>query len=203
MKRWLILMLTCCTAAGAGCSGITVGAYSRFDRGRRLESIAVIAHNQTKADRYQMWAWTKKRPRVVPVDNFQEQICSSLAAKTSLRILPPEAVNDALGKLGLEGRSVLSREEMREFAGLTGADAILFADVTFYLQNYLFYKTFGVTEITMRLVGLPDGNLLWGEKGRNIALFITTDSSLDKMRDKMLLQLAKKLEGDRAMAVAM
>jgi hypothetical protein len=53
-------------------------------------------------------------------------------------------------------------------------------------------------EITMRLVGLPDGNLLWKAYGRNFAMFITTDSSLDKVREKMIVQLAQKLESDRS-----
>jgi hypothetical protein len=198
MKRTPVFILMALTALSAGCSGISSVGYSRSDRGRGVQRIAVIAHNLSTADRYKMWAWTKKRPRVVPMDNFPEQIVSSLSGKTSIQIIPPDAVNAALQKLNLQNRPVLGRNEMLAFRELTGADAILFADVTFYLQNYLFYKTFGLVEITMRLVGLPDGNLLWKAYGRNFAMFITTDSSLDKVREKMIVQLAQKLESDRS-----
>jgi len=198
MKRTVLSILASAVALSAGCSGISSVGYSRSDRGRGIQRIAVIAHNQTIADRHQMWSWAKKKPRPLPVDTFPDQVVSSLAPKTSVQIIPLDAVNAALEKLNLEGKPVLTGNEMLAFREMTGADAILFADVTFYLQNYLFYKTFGLVEITMRLVGLPDGNLLWNAKGRNFALFITTDSSLDKVRDKMIAQLAQKLEGDRS-----
>jgi len=201
MKRVALYAVAASVLLAAGCSGLSTVNYSRCDRGRKVTRVAVIAYNQTTADRYEMWAWTKKRPRVVPPDTFDEQIVASLSARTDYQIIPPATVRAALTRLNLEKKPILSRSEMRNFRQLTGADAILFAEVSFYLQNYLFYKTFGVVEITMRLMGTPDHRLLWEAKGRNFALFISTDSALKKTRDKMLVQLAQKLAHDKPMAM--
>jgi len=201
MKRIILYAVAAGVLASAGCAGLSSVNYSRCDRGRKITRVAVIAYNQTTADRYEMWAWTKKRPRVVPADTFDKQIVASLAAKTDYQIIPPATVREALARLNLQKKSILSRSEMRNFRQLTGADAILFAEVSFYLQNYLFYKTFGLVEITMRLRGTPDNRLLWEAKGRNFALFISTDSALKKTRDKMLVQLAQKLANDKPMAM--
>lgn len=199
MKRAIFVVMIAATLLGAGCSGISTVGFNRFDKGRRLTRLAVIAHDQSGADRYKMWAWTKKQPRVVPKDTFDEEVVASLSAKTDYQIIPPATVHDALAKLKLRGRPILDKNELRRFSELTGADAVLFADVSFYLQNYLFYKTFGVVEITMRMVGVEDGRLLWEAKGRNFALFVSTDSALRKTRDKMLRQFAEKLERDKGM----
>ncbi len=201
MKRIALCAVAASMLLAAGCSGLSTVNYSRCDRGRNIKRVAVIAYNQSTADRYEMWAWTKKRPRVVPADTFDNEVVASLAVKTDYQIIPPATVREALARLNLQGKSILSRKEMREFRKLTGADAILFAEVSFYLQNYLFYKTFGLVEITMRLRGTPDNRLLWEAKGRNFALFISTDSALQKTRDKMLVQLAQKLANDKPMAM--
>jgi hypothetical protein len=201
MRRIPFFVCAVAVVVSAGCAGISQVKYNRFDRGRRIIRVAVVANNQTIADRYKMWAWTKKRPRIVPPDTFDKEIAEVLSAQTDYHILSPEVVHRALKKLGLEGSDVMSLGEMRAFRRLTGADAILFANVSFYLQNYLFYKTFGVVEISMRLVGTKDGALLWDTKGRNFALFVSTDSALNKLRNKMLVQLAQKLERDKSMAL--
>lgn len=201
MKRVALYAVAASVLLVAGCAGLSTVNYSRCDRGRKITRVAVIAYNQTTADRYEMWAWTKKRPRVVPADTFDEQTVASLSAKTNYQIIPPATVRDALTRLKLQKKSILSRSEMRNFRQLTGADAILFAEVSFYLQNYLFYKTFGLIEITMRLRGTTDGRLLWEAKGRNFALLISTDSALKKTRDKMLIQFAQKLASDKPMAM--
>lgn len=197
MKRAVLLILAFCAFLSAGCSGLSSVNWSRCDRGRRITHLAVIAHNQTIADRHKMWAWAKRKPQPAPRDMFAEEIINCLSKQTDCAIIPLDVTNEALRKMGLEGSSVMTRAQMREFSTLTGADAILFADVSFYLQNYLFYKTFGLVEISMRMVGAPDGNLLWSARGRNFALFITTDSSLNKVRDKMIAQLARKIESDK------
>ncbi|MEI6634247.1 MAG: hypothetical protein WCP22_10580 [Chlamydiota bacterium] len=199
MKNTVLWALAALIAASAGCAGLSSVNYSRFDRGRRITRLAVVANNQTTADRYKMWAWTKRKPRIVPEDTFAEQIGASLASRTNLPIVPQAAVNEALEKLNLKGKVALTRHDLREIGELTGADAILQAEVSFYLQNYLFWKTLGVVEITMKIKGLPDVNLLWKAKGRNVALFMTTDTALDKVRDTMLTQAAQKLAGDAAM----
>jgi len=199
MKKPIFYLLAVCLLA-AGCSGISNVDFSRSDKGRHIYKIAVIAHNYTVADRYKMWEWTKRKPRVVPKDIFDEQIIDSLSKQTDCRIIPAEVTHEALAKLNLTERPILSRNELRDFRTLTGADAVLFADVSFYLQNYLFYKTFGLVEITMRLVGTPYGKLLWEAHGRNFAMFITTDSALQKVREKMIKQLARKLAQDKSMA---
>ena len=199
MKNTVLWALAALIAASAGCAGLSSVNYSRFDRGRRITRLAVVANNQTTADRYKMWAWTKRKPRIVPEDTFAEQIGASLASRTSLPVVPQAAVNEALEKLNLKGKVALTRHDLREIGELTGADAILQAEVSFYLQNYLFWKTLGVVEITMKIKGLPDVNLLWKAKGRNVALFMTTDTALDKVRDTMLTQTAQKLAGDAAM----
>ena len=198
MKNTVLWALAALIAASAGCAGLSSVNYSRFDRGRRITRIAVVANNQTTADRYKMWAWTKRKPRIVPEDTFAEQIGASLASRTNLPVVPQAAVNEALEKLNLKGKVALTRHNLREIGELTGADAILQAEVSFYLQNYLFWKTLGVVEITMKIKGLPDGNLLWKAKGRNVALFMTTDTALDKVRNTMLTQAAQKLAGDAA-----
>ncbi|MCX6376921.1 MAG: hypothetical protein NTU88_12970 [Armatimonadetes bacterium] len=190
-----------CVASLSGCAGLSTQNFSRYDKGRKIARIAVVAHNYTTADRYKMWAWTKRKPRIVPRDNFDEQIVASLAAKTDYQIISPEVVRQALAKLNLDGKALLNRRDVLAVRQATGADAILFAEVSFYLQNYLFYKTFGLVEISMRLVGTPDDTMLWEAKGRNFALFITTDSALNTVRDKMLAQLARKLESDKPMAM--
>ncbi|MCX6355575.1 MAG: hypothetical protein NTZ78_11835 [Candidatus Aureabacteria bacterium] len=200
-KAKLLLFCLAASVLAAGCSGISTVNFSRYDKGRKVATIAIIAHNYSVADRYQMWAWTKKQPHVVPKDVFDEQIIASLSGKTDCKILPPEVVRDALEKLNLTERPHLSRQELLAFREATGADAVLFADVSFYLQNYLFYKTFGLVEITMRLIGTPDRRLLWEAKGRNFALFITTDSALTKVREKMIVQLAQKLAQDKPMSL--
>lgn len=201
MKRIALYAVAASVIVSAGCAGLSTVNYSRCDRGRKITRVAVIAYDQTTADRYEMWAWTKKRPRVVPADTFDRQIVASLSAKTDYQIVPPAAVGEALKKLHLQNKPILSMNEMRRFRQLTGADAVLFADVSFYLQNYLFYKTFGLIEITMRLKGTADDRLLWEAKGRNFAFLISTDSALKKTRDKMLVQLAQKLAGDRPLAM--
>jgi hypothetical protein len=201
MRRMLIFVCASVLTFLAGCAGISKVNYNRFDRGRRIIRVAVIAYNQTVADRYKMWAWTKRRPRVVPPDTFDSEIVESLSAKTDYHILSPEVVRGALKKLGLEKREYLNLNEMRAFRQLTDADTILFVNIPFYLQNYLFYNTFGIVEITMRLVATTDGALIWDTTGRNFALFISTDSALDKLRDKMIVQLARKLESDKSMAM--
>ena len=201
MKRAALYAVAASVLVSAGCAGLSTVNYSRCDRGRKITRVAVIAYNQTTADRYEMWAWTKKRPRVVPPDTFDEQVVASLSAKTDYQIIPPATVREALTRLNLQKKSILSRSEMRNFRQLTGADAILFAEVSFYLQNYLFYRTFGLVEITMRLRGTPDNRLLWEAKGRNFALLISTDSALKKTRDKMLVQLVQKLAHDKPMAM--
>lgn len=200
MKKSVVWVLAALIAASAGCAGLSSVNYSRFDRGRRITRLAVVANNQTTADRYKMWAWTKRKPRIVPEDTFAEQIGASLSSRTNLPIVPQAAVNEALEKLNLKGKVALTRHELREIGELTGADAILQAEVSFYLQNYLFWKTLGVVEITVTIKGLPDGNLLWQAKGRNVALFMTTDTALDKVRDKVLARAAQKLANDKAMA---
>lgn len=197
MNKFMTVLLAAVVGSTAGCAGISKVGYSRFDRGRELSRIAVISYNATVADRYKMWAWTKPRPRVVPKDTFAEDIVASLSEKTGCRIVSPERVEEALGELGLLGREILTGDEIRAVGARTGADAILFANVSFYLQNYLFYKTFGLVELCMRLVSTEDGEMLWSAKGRNFALFITTDSALKKLRNKMLLQVAEKLDQDR------
>lgn len=199
MKRVALYAVAASIIVSAGCAGLSTVNYSRCDRGRKISRIAVIAYNQSTADRYEMWAWTKKRPRVTPADIFDEQIVASLAAKTDYQIVPPATVREALKRLNLQKKSILSLNEMRNFRQLTGADAVLFADISFYLQNYLFYKTFGLIEITMRLKGTMDNRLLWEAKGRNFAFLISTDSALKKTRNKMLVQLAKKLASDKPM----
>jgi hypothetical protein len=201
MKRVVLYAVAASVLVSAGCAGLSTVNYSRCDRGRKITRVAVIAYNQTTAERYEMWAWTKKRPRVVPADSFDEQVVASLSAKTDYQIIPPATVREALTRLNLQKKSILSRSEMRNFRQLTGADVILFAEVSFYLQNYLFYKTFGLVEITMRLRGTRDNRLLWEAKGRNFALFISTDSALKKTRDKMLVQFAQKLANDKPMAM--
>ena len=198
MKNTVLWALAALIAASAGCAGRSSVNYSRFDRGRRITRIAVVANNQTTADRYKMWAWTKRKPRIVPEDAFAEQIGASLASRTNLPVVPQAAVNEALEKLNLKGKVALTRHDLRAIGALTGADAILQAEVSFYLQNYLFWKTLGVVEITMKIKGLPDANLLWKATGRNVALFMTTDTALDKVRDTMLTQAAQKLAGDTA-----
>ncbi|MDD5557028.1 MAG: hypothetical protein PHN82_07245 [bacterium] len=201
MTRAILGALICAAAVSAGCAGVTTGRFSRSDRGRVVERIAVVARDQTRADRYQMWMWAKRRPRVVPVDNSSDVIAASLAAKTDRRIIRPELTADALRRLNLENADVLSADNVVALGAAVGADAVLLSDVSFYLQNYLFYKTFGLVEITMRLVSASDGALLWASKGKNFALFITTDSALDKVREKMLVELAAKLEADRALGM--
>lgn len=196
MKKPVLWALAALVAASAGCAGHSTVNYSRFDRGRRITRVAVVANNQTTADRYKMWAWTKRKPRIVPEDTFAEQIAASLASRTNLPVVPQASVNEALEKLNLKGKVALTRRELREIGALTGADAILQAEVSFYLQNYLFWKTLGVVEITMTIKGLPDANLIWEAKGRNVALFMTTDTALDKVRDVMLTQAALKLAHD-------
>jgi hypothetical protein len=198
MKRTVLVAVAALTAASAGCAGYSRVNYSRFDRGRRITRVAVVANNQTVADRYKMWAWTKRKPRIVPEDTFDAQIAASLAARTNVPIVPQATVNEALERLNLKGKVALTRKELVELGALTGADAILQAEVSFYLQNYLFWKTLGVVEITMTIKGLPDANLLWEARGRNIALFMTTDTALDKVRDTMLAQAAQKLAADTA-----
>lgn len=200
MKRTVLAALAAIVAASAGCAGHSHVNYSRFDRGRRITRVAVVAHNHTVADRYKMWAWTKRKPRVVPEDTFADEIAASLAARTNVPIVRPETVKEALERLNLTGKVALTRKELRELGALTGADAILQAEVSFYLQNYLFWKTLGVVEITMHLKGLPDGDLLWQAQGRNVALFMTTDTALNKVRDTMLVQAAQKLSADTGMA---
>ena len=201
MRRIALLVLTTSFILSAGCAGLSRVSYNRFDRGRKVVRIAVVANNPTKADRYKMWAWTKKRPRILPPDTFTEEIVNSLSATTDYHILSAEVVREALERLGLEETSVLTLSEMRALRRLTGANAILFADVSLYLQNYLFYKTFGVVQISMRLVGTPDGALLWAAKGENFALLVSTDSALEKLREKMLAQLTRKLERDKPMTI--
>ena len=112
-------------------------------------------------------------------------------------ILSQEVVQNALKKLKLEGKETLSPNDIRAFGRLTGADAILFANVSLYAQNYLFYKTFGLVGINIRLVGTADDNMLWEARGKNFALFISTDKALNKLEEKMLVQVAKKLEKDK------
>ena len=201
MKRVALYAVAASMIVSAGCAGLSTVNYSRCDKGRKITRVAVIAYNQTTTDRYEMWAWTKKRPRVVPADIFDEQVVASLAAKTDYQIIPPATVKEALKKLSLQNKSILSLNELRNFRQLTGADAVLFAEVSFYLQNYLFYKTFGLIEITMRLRGATDNRLLWEAKGRNFAFLISTDSARKKTRDKMLVQLAQKLASDNPMAM--
>jgi hypothetical protein len=201
MKRAALYAVTAGMIVSAGCAGLSTVNYSRCDRGRKIGRIAVVAHNQTIADRHKMWAWTKRGPRVAPADTFDEQVAASLSAKTDYQIVPAVTVREALERLNLQNKPTLSPNEMRDLRQLTGADAVLFADVSFYLQNYLFYKTFGLIEITMRLKGATDNRLLWEAKGRNFALFISTDSALKKTRDKMLVQLARKLASDKPMAM--
>jgi hypothetical protein len=183
----------------AGCAGMSKVNYNRCDRNRTITRIAVIAHNITVADRKKMWAAVEHKPAVIPTDTFPAEIAQSLSAQTDFQIISPETVAAALKKLGLEETPVFTRNQMHEFRRMTGADAILFADVTFYLQNYLFYKTFGLVEISMRFVDTSDGTLLWDAKGRNFAMFISTDSALAKLREKMIRQLAKKLDRDKGM----
>ena len=203
MNRLVLFVCLAACVLAAGCSGISTVNFSRYDKGRKVATIAIIAHNYSVADRYQMWEWTKKKPHVVPKDVFDEQIIASLSGKTDCKILPPEVVRDALEKLNLmEKPPHWSRQDLLAFREATGADAVLFADVSFYLQNYLFWKTFGVVEITMRLIGTPDRSLLWEAKGRNFALFITTDSALAKVREKMIAQLAQKLAQDKPMSLS-
>ncbi|MEJ2745343.1 MAG: hypothetical protein P8123_06625 [bacterium] len=201
MKRAALCVVAASLIVTAGCAGLSTVNYSRCDRGRKISRIAVIAYNQTTADRHKMWAWAKRGPNATPVDTFDEQVVASLAAKTDYRIIPPATVREALKKLNIQNKPILSLNEIRNFRRLTGADAVLFADISFYLQNYLFYKTFGLIEITMRLKGTLDNRLLWEAKGRNFALFISTDSALKKTRDKMLVQLARKLASDKPMAM--
>lgn len=196
MKKTVLWALAALVAASAGCKGLSSVNYNRFDRGRRITRVAVVANDQTVADRYKMWAWTKRKPRIVPEDTFAEKISASLASRTNMPIVPEAQVKEALERLNLKGKVALTREELREIGRLTGADAILQAEVSFYLQNYLFWKTLGVVEITMTIKGLPDGDLLWKAKGRNVGLFMTTDTALDKVRDTMLTQAAQKLAGD-------
>ncbi|MCX6357477.1 MAG: DUF799 family lipoprotein [Candidatus Aureabacteria bacterium] len=203
MRNAIIILIAASLLITAGCSGISTVNYSRCDRGRPLARIAVVAHNISTADRYKMWAWTKKHPRIVPEDNFDEEIFTSLTNRTDYKIIPQAQVREVLQKLNLQEKIFLSRKEKLILREALGADAILFADVSFYLQNYLFWKTFGVVEITMRLYGTPDNRLLWEAKGRNFALFVTTDSALKKVRDKMLGQLAQKLEADKPLAKTM
>jgi hypothetical protein len=201
MKRVALYVVTASMIVSAGCAGLSTVNYSRCDRGRKISRIAVIAYNQTTADRHKMWAWTKRGPQPTPADTSDEQVAASLAAKTDYQIIPPATVREALKRLNIQNKSILGPNEMRNFRRLTGADAVLFADVSFYLQNYLFYKTFGLIEITMRLKGTADNRLLWEAKGRNFALFIPTDSALKKTRNKMLVQLAQKLASDKPMAM--
>jgi hypothetical protein len=200
MKKRLPWALAALVAASAGCKGISSVKYSRFDRGRRITAVAVVANDQTVADRYKMWAWTKRKPRVVPEDRFAEKISASLASRTDVPVVPEAAVKEALDRLNLKGKAALTHGDLREIGRLTGADAILQAEVSFYLQNYLFWKTLGVVEITMMIRGLPDGNLLWEAKGRNVGLFMTTDTALEKVRDTMLAQAARKLAADAGMS---
>ena len=96
MKNTVLWALAALIAASAGCAGLSSVNYSRFDRGRRITRIAVVANNQTTADRYKMWAWTKRKPRIVPEDTFAEQIGASLASRTNLPVVPQAAVNEAL-----------------------------------------------------------------------------------------------------------
>lgn len=200
MKKAVLVYCASCILI-AGCAGISSVNYSRSDRGRKVTRIAVVAFNHTTADRYQMWSWTKKKPHIVPRDTFDEQIIALLAPKTDCQIIPAETTREVLKKLNLEGKPRLGRRDLLSIRHMTGADAVLCADVSFYLQNYLFYKTFGLVEITMRLVSTPDDKLLWEAKGRNFALFVTTDSALNKVRDKMIAQLAKKLAQDKSLGL--
>lgn len=201
MRKTILPFLVSALVLSSGCSGISRVKYSRFDRGRKVVRVAVIAQDQSKADRYKMWAWTKKRPRIVPRDTYADEIAQSLAAQTGFHILNPEMVRKALVQLGLKGKSILTRNEIQEFRGLTGADVILFADVSFYLQNYLFLNTFGLVEVSMRMVGTRDGDLLWDAKGQNFALLISTDSALRKLTNKLVAGAARKLEQDKPMTI--
>ncbi len=201
MKRLFSLLIVAMFVFSAGCAGISKVAYDRFDRGRKIIRVAVIAYNQTIADRYKMWAWTKEKPRVVPPDTFAKGITKSLSAKTDYHVISQEVVQNAIKKLKLENKETLSPSEVRAFSRLTGADAILFANVSLYAQNYLFYKTFGLVGIDMRLVGTADDSLLWEASGKNFALFISTDKALSKLEEKMLVQVAKKLAKDKTTAL--
>ena len=202
MRKAIPLFLALALVLGYGCSGISRVTFSRFDRGRKVIRVAVIAQNKTKADRYKMWAWTKKRPRIVPRDVFAEEIATSLTSRvgSDFHILSPKIVDDALKRMGVRERAILSPSQLRTFRRLTGADVVLFANVSFYLQNYLFLNTLGVVEISMRMVGTYDGALLWEAKGRNVGLFMSTDRALEKLREKMVAQAARKLEQDRSLA---
>ena len=91
MKKRLPWALAALVAASAGCKGISSVKYSRFDRGRRITAVAVVANDQTVADRYKMWAWTKRKPRVVPEDRFAEKISASLASRTDVPVVPEAA----------------------------------------------------------------------------------------------------------------
>jgi hypothetical protein len=199
MKKSVACILFASLIASAGCSGLARVGYDRNDRGRTVSRIAVVAHNQSTADRYKMWAWTKRKPHIVPPDTFAAEIDLYLAARTSCAIVPQSQTDEIVAKLGAKDMPVLRKKELKALGDATGADAVLFADVTFYLQNYLFWKLFGVVEVSMRLVGTQDGELLWSAKGKNVGLLETTDSSLEKVRDKMLVQLAQKLERDKGM----